>query len=151
MQVKLISETKLMRFQDADLVWSLTQGRIYTVLGIEGSSFRLLHDDLRSPDNKPLPRPRPDLRPEEEKKTRPYPERFAPAPALYSSELFEVLDISEPDFWICKLSEDGERYFYPKEWTQAGFFEDCFDRKPEAHRLFWNIYYQLYSDSSETA
>ena len=145
MQVKLVSEDKLAQTEGAALVWSLTQGRIYTVLGIEGDDWRLLHDNFCAPDNEPPFRPRPDLRSDEEKEARPYPERYAPVPTLFPSELFEVVNSSEPNFWVCKFGADGERYCYPKEWMYAGFWEDYFARSPEAHRIFWDVCYRFYS------
>lgn len=149
MQIKFIGEAELWRTENPDPTLSLTAGRTYTVLGIEGDDFRVLHDDLRAPDNIPTHQhrwSRSDLRPADEKKQRPYPGRYAPAPVLYSPQLFEVIDSSEPDFWVCKFGEDGERYCYPTEWSHVGFFEDYFDRLPEAHALFWDVYYKLYSE-----
>jgi hypothetical protein len=150
MQARFIGEAELWKTENPDSSLSLTPGHIYTVLGIEADHFRVLHDDLRTNDNKPTYQhgwARPDLRSEDEIKRRPYPEKYAPAPVLYSPELFEVVDSSEPDFWICKFGEDGERYCYPKEWFYVGFFEDYFDRLPEAHVIFWDIYDKLYSES----
>jgi len=149
MQVKLVNEIQVAQSDDADVAWCLTQGRPYTVLGIEADSYRLLHDDLRSEGNKPVYGSRwsrPDLRLEEENTARPYPDQYAPAPTVFPPELFEIVDSSEPDFWVCKFGEYGERYCYPAEWMRVGFFEDYFDRLPEAHTLFWNVYYKLYSE-----
>jgi hypothetical protein len=47
-------------------------------------------------------------------------------------------------FWICETGEDNEKYCYPKEWNEPGFFEDFFDDNPEAIKRFWNLYNRLY-------
>ena len=33
-----------------------------------------------------------------------------------------------------------------KSGDESGFFEDYHDRLPEAHALFWDVYYRLYAD-----
>ena len=69
-----------------------------------------------------------------------------PQPYLYSPKLFDVVDSSEPSFWVWEYGEDGERYCYPQEWMYAGFFEDYHDYLPEAHVIFWEVYHRLYSE-----
>ncbi|MFH1932434.1 MAG: hypothetical protein ABIN18_12715, partial [Pseudomonadota bacterium] len=44
-----------------------------------------------------------------------------------------------PDFWICQYGEDGERYCYPPEWNEVGFFEDYHDGISEVRERFWNL------------
>ena len=60
-------------------------------------------------------------------------------PYLYPSELFEVINSSEPKDWITEIGDDGEKYAYPKELNEVGFFEDFFDQKPERISIFWHI------------
>lgn len=54
------------------------------------------------------------------------------APYLYERDLFLIIDLQEPDSWETNYGEDGERYSYPKELNQSGFFEDYFDYKLKA-------------------
>ncbi len=146
MKVKFINEVELTQRENPSSVLSLTSGRVYQVLGIEADHFRLLSDDLRAEDVTPPRLRRPDLRSEEEKRTRPYPYRNAPQPVLYDPALFEMVDSTEPDFWVCKFGTDRERYCGPKEWMRIGFFEDYHNRLPEAHAFFWDVYYRLYAN-----
>jgi len=59
-------------------------------------------------------------------------------PYLYPAEWFTVVDAHEPQDWVSELGEDGERYAYPPQLNQAGFFEDVFDNKPEQTAVFWH-------------
>ena len=88
MKVKFVDEGELTRTENPSSVLSLTPGRVYEVLGIMADYFRLLSDDRRSEDAMPLRLRRPDLRSEEEKRTRPYPDRDAPQPLLYDFRAF---------------------------------------------------------------
>ena len=90
---------------------SLTLGREYEVLGIEGDYYRILSDEEATP--------------------------YGNDPVLYEPECFSITDPREPDFWICKIGEDGERYCYPPEWSEPGFFEDYHDGKEEVRSVFW--------------
>jgi hypothetical protein len=60
-------------------------------------------------------------------------------PYLYPSQLFEVVDPSEPEDWITEFGEDGERYAYPPPLNTCGFFEDFFDAHKEAVVTFWQV------------
>ncbi|ETX02474.1 MAG: hypothetical protein ETSY2_35515 [Candidatus Entotheonella gemina] len=60
-------------------------------------------------------------------------------PYLYPSQLFEIVDPSEPEDWITEFGEDGERYAYPPRLYACGFFEDFFDAKKEAVVTFWQV------------
>jgi hypothetical protein len=53
-------------------------------------------------------------------------------PYLYAHELFAVVDDQEPADWETDYGEEGERYAYPPELNEPGFFEDYFDGKTEA-------------------
>lgn len=53
-------------------------------------------------------------------------------PYLYAHELFTVVDAQEPADWETDYGEEGERYAYPPELNEPGFFEDYFDGKTEA-------------------
>jgi hypothetical protein len=52
-------------------------------------------------------------------------------PYLYRSRLFKVIDSNEPNNWITEYGDDGERYSYPPELNEVGFFEDYFDWQKE--------------------
>jgi hypothetical protein len=81
------------------------------VLGIEAGDYRILDDG-----------------------TPPH----EPAPVLFEPDCFDITDATEPDFWVCEIGEDGERYCYPPEWRHTGFFEDYHDGATEALRVFWS-------------
>lgn len=102
-------------------VLSLTENRIYEVLGIEADSYRLLND----PNTK----------------------QIGNEPVLFDSALFEVIDSKEPDFWRCSYDEDGDRYCYPKEWNGIGFFEDYFDGLVDAKNIFLEVLKSNYPDT----
>jgi hypothetical protein len=55
-------------------------------------------------------------------------------PFLYPPKIFHIVDAHEPRQWHTWYGEDGERYSYPKDLQQPGFFEDYFegDRKAMA-------------------
>jgi len=57
-------------------------------------------------------------------------------PYLYPHDLFLVIDAEEPADWETEYGADGERYAYPPELNQPGFFEDYFDDKPAAVHTF---------------
>ena len=69
-------------------------------------------------------------------------------PYLYSPELFEIVDSQEPEDWVTDFGEDGERYSYPSQLNQAGFFEDFFDHKPEQTSIFWHVVNQKLSKAA---
>jgi hypothetical protein len=60
-------------------------------------------------------------------------------PYLYSSDIFEIADSAEPRRWVTSYGDDGERYSYPPELNEPGFFEDYFDGKREALSQFWHV------------
>jgi hypothetical protein len=60
-------------------------------------------------------------------------------PYLYSPELFDIVDPTEPHDWVTEFGEDGERYAYPAPLNAAGFFEDFFDQKAEQTSVFWHV------------
>ena len=92
---------------------SLSLDREYEVLGIEADSYRILTDP----------------------ETEPYPND----PVLYDPDCFKIIDPQEPEFWSCHYGEGGERYCYPPEWKEVGFFEDYHDGVPEAREMFWDL------------
>lgn len=57
-------------------------------------------------------------------------------PILFDPTCFEVVDNTEPTFWVSVL-EDGVRYAYPPEWARPGFFEDYFDYQEDTRQEFW--------------
>lgn len=57
-------------------------------------------------------------------------------PYVYPPALFEVVDsVTDPD-WMTTYGADGERYSYPPELADRGFFEDFFDDKRDAILTF---------------
>ena len=60
-------------------------------------------------------------------------------PYLYPANDFEITDANEPSDWITEIGEDGERYAYPKEFNEPGFFEDFFDQRELAIKTFWRV------------
>jgi len=69
-------------------------------------------------------------------------------PYLYPSHLLEVVDPHEPTIWITEYGEDGERYSYPPELNDAGFFEDYFDGKDDALSRFWHVVNKRLSEAA---
>ena len=65
-------------------------------------------------------------------------------PILFDHACFDVLDASEPDFWVSQI-DDGVRYAYPPEWMHPGFFEDYFDNKDNVRREFWIQYHRYFN------
>jgi hypothetical protein len=61
-------------------------------------------------------------------------------PYLYSAASFEVTDSEEPSNWVTEYGEEGERYAYPMELLEPGFFEDFFDGKPDVVQKFRSLY-----------
>ena len=122
-----VSPIKLKDSEGFDL--SLTIGHIYEVLGIEADAYRILTD----PESKP----------------------YGNYPVLYDPDRFKVVDPQEPDFWMCQYGEDGERFCYPPEWNEEGFFKDYHDGIQEVRERFWNmlkIYYpQTWKERKGTA
>ena len=90
----------------------LTIGQEYEVLGIEADDYRILCD----PHAKP----------------------FGNVPCLYDPSCFRIIDPDEPSFWVCQIGDDGERYCYPPDWNEVGFFEDFFDGVESAVIQFWD-------------
>ncbi len=96
----------------------LTVGRVYEVLGVEADSYRVLTDeDTPNAPNDPV---------------------------LYEPECFWIVDAAEPSFWQTKRGDNGERYAYPAEWGEAGFFEDYHDGVAAVRELFWKSLQNLY-------
>lgn len=53
-------------------------------------------------------------------------------PVLYAPALFDVVDEQTPACWLCSFGPDGEKYAYPPELNEPGFFEDYHDGVPSA-------------------
>jgi len=66
-------------------------------------------------------------------------------PYLYESANFEIIDPNEPSFWLSEVGEDGERYSYPEEWFQSGFFEDYFDNVASEKKAFVDVLNKKYA------
>ena len=72
-------------------------------------------------------------------------------PYLYPPSQFKVLDPREPDDWVSVRGDDGERYAYPAQLNQPGFFEDYFDGRPKAVKMFWRVVNQRLATVGEVA
>jgi hypothetical protein len=95
---------------------SLTVGKEYEVLAIEGDYYRILTDsDSKYSSNDPV---------------------------LFESECFELTDSKEPDFWITEYI-DGQRYCRPFVWSHY-FFEDYHDGIEKVRLLFKQHLKQYY-------
>lgn len=71
-------------------------------------------------------------------------------PVLYEPSSFQILDASEPTFWVSRVGEDGERYAYPEAWAYAGFFEDFHDGLPVALDTFWKTLSRLFPKTASS-
>lgn len=102
-------------------ILSLSMGHIYEVLGIEADSYRILSDS----DSKP----------------------YGNDPVLCDPDCFKIIDPQEPDFWVCQYGDHNERYCYPPEWNEVGFFEDYHDGISEIRERFWNMLKVYYPET----
>ena len=102
-------------------IFSLSEDRVYEVLGIEADTYRILSDPESGP--------------------------YGNDPVLYDPVCFKIIDPNEPDFWVCQYGEDGERYCYPPEWNEIGFFEDYHDGVSEIRERFWNMLKVYYPET----
>lgn len=60
-------------------------------------------------------------------------------------ELFEVVDFSEPDFWIEQCYDGKYIYKHPNQWNIEYFFEKFHERNVEEIRfLFYKVCKELY-------
>jgi hypothetical protein len=57
-------------------------------------------------------------------------------PALFESELFELVDGAIPSSWIAVAGTRGGFSLDAKAWARQGFWEAFFDREPEAMKLY---------------
>ena len=53
-------------------------------------------------------------------------------PSYWPGEMFETVDETLPPNWVARLDPDGLLEFGPRDWLRKGFWEDYFDRAPEA-------------------
>lgn len=53
-------------------------------------------------------------------------------PALFDSSMFMTIDKSIPSSWVASVAEAGELRIGPSQWMREGFWEDFFDREPQA-------------------
>ena len=58
-------------------------------------------------------------------------------PILYSMNLFEVIDPTEPDDWVSIFGESGERYARPRCFERSTW-EKYHDYDPAARKLVWD-------------
>jgi hypothetical protein len=57
-------------------------------------------------------------------------------PILYDFQCFDVVDPTEPAFWMSELGNEGERYAYPPGWGVPGFFEAWHDGNKLVREVF---------------
>lgn len=100
---------------------SLSLDRVYEVLEIEADTYRILTDAESEP--------------------------YGNDPVLYDPDCFNIIDPEEPEFWVCEIREEVDRYCYPPEWNGVGFFEDYHDALPEARKTFWNLLKRYYPET----
>ncbi|PIQ25575.1 hypothetical protein COW36_21265 [bacterium (Candidatus Blackallbacteria) CG17_big_fil_post_rev_8_21_14_2_50_48_46] len=85
----------------------LVEGVEYDVLAIEGDRFRVFSQE---------------------------------GPCRYPKSMFLITDSSIPEYWVKKSFDDSDEEkwesAWPVEFDYPGFFEDYFDNKPEAIRIF---------------
>ena len=65
-------------------------------------------------------------------------------PVLFDPSLFDIVDPKQPNFWVVNLGKEGERYCYPEEWSEVGFFEDFHDRVQYVIDIFWDVVERRY-------
>lgn len=87
---------------------SLTRDRLYEVLAVSYDYYRLLND----PETWP----------------------YGNDPVLFHASLFEIVDPTEPSFWVQEIDGD-DVYRGPAEWT-GDFFERFHDRDAETRAAF---------------
>lgn len=58
------------------------------------------------------------------------------SPALFDPEMFEIVSSVIPESWIIVSHTPGCLSIAPKPWTRVGFWQEYFDRKPEALKSF---------------
>ena len=71
-------------------------------------------------------------------------------PILYDAICFDTCATEEPTFWVSTLSDEGERYAGPREWSRPGFFEDWHDGLTEVVAHFWTDLERLYPWTANT-
>ncbi len=57
-------------------------------------------------------------------------------PVLFDAECFEIINVTEPTFWINPFPNETERYAYPPEWAAVGFFEVWHDGDIAVRKAF---------------
>ena len=57
-------------------------------------------------------------------------------PILYRKENFDIVDSVIPDHWVKKEYPDGDYYIDPPEFSEPGFYEDYFDGRPQAVKIY---------------
>lgn len=59
-----------------------------------------------------------------------------PTPALFQTDIFEVVSSVIPPSWIVVSPKPGLLDVGPEPWTRPGFWERYFDQDPEAVAIF---------------
>jgi hypothetical protein len=60
----------------------------------------------------------------------------AGTPALFDAEMFLTTSTALPSNWRVRVGEGGSLELAPEAWLRAGFWEDFFDRVPEAMEAY---------------
>lgn len=101
--IRLISPVT--RQETSESEW-LTLDSEYVVLAIEGNPGREL--SIRVQDDK------------------------GGGPGLWPAEMFMTTSTALPSSWIISIGDNGQFDLAPAKWLRPGFWEDFFDREPEA-------------------
>lgn len=56
--------------------------------------------------------------------------------ALFPIDSFDVVSSEVSPSWVASWNSDGFFQLAPEKWTQPGFWEQFYDREPEALALF---------------
>jgi hypothetical protein len=70
-------------------------------------------------------------------------------PGLHEASLFTTVSPTMPSTWTAEVGDDGNLKIGPQAWKRPGFWEDFFDRKPEALAVFREEYQRMTGESSQ--
>lgn len=57
-------------------------------------------------------------------------------PALFDAEMFLTTSSELPSSWRARVGEGGSLQLAPEPWLRPGFWEEFFDRAPEAVEIY---------------
>jgi hypothetical protein len=59
-----------------------------------------------------------------------------PTPALFELDMFEIVSSTIPSVWVITSPKSGWFSLAPEPWSRPGFWEEFYDREPEAMACF---------------